>query len=119
MSDGLKSKTLHGLFWSFSQSMGQQGIQFVIAIILARLLAPEQFGLLAMLAIFMAVAQTFINSGFGAALVQKKDATHVDSCSIFYFNILVRKTWETMSNADKNYSDFAERIGKLLTTVET
>lgn len=89
MSRSLKSKTLHGLFWSFFERVGQQGIQFIISIILARLLLPEQFGLIAMLTIFMAIAQSFINSGFGQALIQKKNATHVDECSIFYFNILV------------------------------
>jgi len=89
MSDGLKSKTLSALFWSFLERFGQQGIQFIIGIILARLLLPEEFGLIAMLAIFMAIAQSFINSGFGQALIQKQDATHIDECSIFYFNILV------------------------------
>ncbi len=85
----LKSKTLHALFWSFFERIGQQGIQFIITIILARLLLPEEFGLIAMLTIFMAVAQSFIDSGFGQALIQKQDATHIDECSIFYFNILV------------------------------
>ena len=89
MSDGLKSKTLHALFWSFFEGIGQQGIQFIISIILARLLLPEQFGLIAMLWIFIAIAQSFIDSGFGQALIQKQDATHTDECSIFYFNILV------------------------------
>ena len=56
MSKSLKSRTLHALFWSFLERFGQQGIQFVILIILARLLLPEEFGLIAMLAIFMAVA---------------------------------------------------------------
>ena len=65
MPDGLKNKTLHALFWSFLERFGQQGIQFVISIILARLLLPEEFGLIAMLTIFMAIAQSFINSGFG------------------------------------------------------
>ena len=64
MSDNLKSKTLHGLFWSFFERIGQQGIQFVISIILARILLPTEFGLIAMLTIFMAVAQSFIDSGF-------------------------------------------------------
>ena len=89
MPDGLKNKTLHALFWSFLERFGQQGIQFIISIILARLLLPEQFGLIAMLIIFMAIAQSFIDSGFGQALIQKQDATHIDECSIFYFNILV------------------------------
>jgi len=89
MGPSLRSKTLHGLFWSFFERIGQQGIQFIISIILARLLLPEQFGLIAMLIIFMAIAQSFIDSGFGQALIQKQDATHIDECSIFYFNIFV------------------------------
>lgn len=89
MNNNLKRATTHGLFWSFFERIGQQGIQFIIGIILARLLLPEQFGLIAMLTIFMAVAQSFVDSGFGLALIQKQDANHLDECSIFYFNILV------------------------------
>ncbi|PLX87865.1 MAG: flippase [Desulfuromonas sp.] len=89
MTDNLRHKTMSALLWSFLERFGQQGIQFVIGIILARLLLPEEFGLIAMLTIFMAVAQSFIDSGFGQALIQKQSADHVDECSIFYFNILV------------------------------
>jgi O-antigen/teichoic acid export membrane protein len=89
MNDNLRSKTLYALLWSFFESVGLQAVRFVIGIILARLLLPEQFGLIAMLMIFMAVAQSFLDSGFGAALIQKKDSTQLDTCSIFYFNILV------------------------------
>lgn len=72
MSEKLKSKTIHALFWSFLERFGQLGIQFVISIILARLLLPEQFGLIAMLIIFMAIAQLFVDSGFGNALIYEK-----------------------------------------------
>ncbi|VVS95290.1 lipopolysaccharide biosynthesis protein [Desulfoluna spongiiphila] len=89
MSNILKQKTVAALFWSASERFSQQGIQFIITIILARLLAPEEFGLIAMLTIFMAIAQSFIDSGFGQALIQKQDVTHIDECSIFYFNIFV------------------------------
>lgn len=64
-------------------------MQFIIGIVLARLLFPEQFGLIGMLMIFMAVSQAFLDSGFGAALIQKRNASQTDICSIFYFNILV------------------------------
>jgi O-antigen/teichoic acid export membrane protein len=70
MVDSLKYKTIHALSWSFIESVGQQGVRFVIGIILARLLFPEQFGLIGMLTIFMAVAQSFLDSGFGAGKVQ-------------------------------------------------
>lgn len=89
MSKSLKHEAMHGLFWSFFERIGRQGIQFIIGIILARLLLPDQFGLIAMLSIFIAVAQTFVDSGFSSALIQKQDASHLDECSIFYFNILV------------------------------
>ena len=68
MSNSLRTKTARGISWSFLERGGQLGIQFAISIILARLLLPEQFGLIAMLAIFTAVAQSLIDSGFGSAL---------------------------------------------------
>jgi O-antigen/teichoic acid export membrane protein len=89
MGSSLKYKTIVGIFWSMLERGGQQGIQLVISIILARLLLPSQFGLIGMLALVMAIAQSFLDSGFGSALIQKKDATHIDTCSIFYFNILI------------------------------
>ncbi len=89
MSNNLQHKTVHALSWSFLETVAQKGVQFVIGIILARLLFPEQFGLIGMLTIFIAIAQTFLDSGFGAALIQKQDVTQTDICSIFYFNILV------------------------------
>ncbi|MBW8015848.1 MAG: lipopolysaccharide biosynthesis protein [Planctomycetes bacterium] len=89
MSSELKRKAAHGVLWSFIERFGQQGVQFIISIILARLLVPKEFGLIGMLVIFTAIAQTFLDSGFGSALIQKKNATHIDECSIFYFNILI------------------------------
>jgi teichuronic acid exporter len=89
MEDNLQHKTIHALSWSFVEVVAQKGVQFVIGIVLARLLFPEQFGLIGMLTIFMAIIRTFLDSGFGAALIQKKEITQTDICSIFYFNILV------------------------------
>jgi teichuronic acid exporter len=85
----LKARALHAVCWSFLERVGQQGVQFVIAIILARLLLPAQFGLIGMLTIFMELARVFIDSGFGAALVQRRETTDVEACSMFYFNVLV------------------------------
>jgi len=87
MTDKLIHTTVHGFFWSFFERIGRQSIHFVISVILARMLMPEQYGVIAMLAIFMAVAQCFIDSGFGSALIQKQDANYIDECSMFYFNI--------------------------------
>jgi teichuronic acid exporter len=87
--DSLKSKTLSALSWSFLEAIASRGVQFIIGIVLARLLFPEQFGLIGMLTIFIAVSQAFLDSGFGAALIQKREITQNDICSVFYFNILV------------------------------
>ncbi len=85
----IKTKTTHALGWSFLEAIGMRGVQFVVGIILARLLLPEQFGLIGMLTIFLMVAQTFLDSGFGAALIQRPVITEKDTSSIFYFNIVV------------------------------
>jgi hypothetical protein len=61
----LKQKTISALSWSACERFSQQGIHFIITIILARLLVPAEFGLIGMLTIFMAIAQSFVNSGFG------------------------------------------------------
>ena len=89
MNDSLRYKTIHAVSWSFLESIGVRGVQFIVGIVLARLLMPAQFGLIGMLTIFMAVAQSFLDSGFGAALIQKRDASQTDTSSIFYFNIVV------------------------------
>lgn len=89
MSDNLRAKTIKALSWSFLQSAVARAIQFVIGIILARLLLPEQFGLIGMLMVFLAVARSFVESGFGSALIQKREATATDICSVFYFNTFV------------------------------
>ncbi len=85
----LKQKAINGILWNASDRLSQQSIRFVILIILARLLLPEEFGLIGMLAIFMAMAQSLIDSGFGQALIQKKDANQVDFSSVFYLNLVL------------------------------
>lgn len=89
MSEKLNKKVFRSVFWSFLERFGTQGIQFVFSIILARLLLPSEFGLIAMISVFMAFSHVFINSGFGQALIQKQTTTYIDECSIFYFNIIV------------------------------
>ena len=83
----LKDKTISGLFWSAIDSFAGQGIQFIIGIILARLIAPREFGLIGMISIFIAVSQTFINSGFSSALIRKKECTQADYSTVFYYNM--------------------------------
>ncbi|WP_170270153.1 MOP flippase family protein [Heliorestis acidaminivorans] len=83
----LKSQTINGLIWSAIEKFGAQIIHLGIYIVLARQLLPEHFGLIAMLAVFIAVGQTFVDSGFGSALIQKQDTTRIHYSSTFYFNI--------------------------------
>lgn len=88
----LSLKATRGMLWSLVENLSLQAAQFLISIVLARLLLPDQFGLIGMLALFIAVAQSLLDSGFGTALIQKKDASQLDSCSIFYFNLFLGVT---------------------------
>ena len=87
MSSSLINKATKGVFWSAIERFSVQGIQFVLSIIIARLLLPSDYGLIAMLSIFLAVAQSFIDSGFSNALIQKQNRTEIDYSTVFYFNI--------------------------------
>lgn len=89
MAESLKKKTVKGVIWSAIERFAVSGIGFLFSIILARLLLPSDYGLIAMLTIFMAVAQTFIDSGFSTALVRKPDRTEADNATVFYFNIVI------------------------------
>jgi len=86
---GLKAKTMLALSWGMLESLGVQGIRFCVGMLLARLLFPEHFGLIGMLWVFIAVAQSFTDSGYGLALIQKQDVTPADLSTIFYFNVAV------------------------------
>ena len=85
----LKQKTVSGIFWSSVERFSVQGIQFVLGIIMARLLLPADYGLIGMLAIFLAISQSFIDSGFSNALIRKRNRTEADFSTVFYFNIVV------------------------------
>lgn len=85
----IKSQAVRGLMWNAIERFSSQGIQFVLTIVVARFLSPDDYGLIAMLGIFMAVAQTMVDGGFSSALIQKKNRTEADYSTMFYFNILV------------------------------
>lgn len=89
MSDNLKQKTVKGVLWSTLERFSVQGVQFIIMIVMARLLTPHDYGLIGMLAIFLAVAQSLIDSGFSQALIRKQNRTEVDNSTVFYFNLVV------------------------------
>lgn len=83
----LKSSAVNGAIWTGIEKFSRHAAQFIIGIILARKLSPDDFGVIGMLAIFIAIAQTFTDSGLSSALIQKKDRTDVDCSTIFFFNI--------------------------------
>lgn len=83
----LKQKTVSGLLWSFVDTIAGQGLTFIVGIILARILSPREFGLIGMITVFIAVSESFINSGFSSALIRKKDCTNIDFSTVFYFNL--------------------------------
>jgi O-antigen/teichoic acid export membrane protein len=89
MGESLRNQTLKGVIWSAIERFSVQGIQFILGILLARLVEPAEYGLIALLSIFLAIAQTFIDSGFSNALIQKKDRTEIDYSTVFYFNITI------------------------------
>ncbi len=75
------------LFWRFMERCGAQGVTFVVSIILARLLEPEVYGTIALVTVFITILQVFVDSGFGNAIIQKKDADDTDFSTVFYFNM--------------------------------
>lgn len=89
MSDSLKQKTVKGVFWSSAERFSVQGIQFFVMIVMARLLTPKDYGLVGMLTIFIAIAQSLIDSGFSQALIRKQHRTETDNSTVFYFNVVV------------------------------
>ncbi len=89
MSKSFKQKAITGVAWTSVERFTQQIIQFVIGIAIARILAPQDYGIIGMTAIFFAVATTFIDSGFGSALIQNKNRNETDYSTCFYFNVIV------------------------------
>ncbi len=89
MPNSLKQKTAKGVLWSTVERFSVQGVQFLIMIVMARLLTPHDYGIIGMLAIFLAVSQSLIDSGFSQALIRKQDRTEIDNNTVFYFNIVV------------------------------
>jgi O-antigen/teichoic acid export membrane protein len=88
-STSLKDKAVRGVAWNAVNTYSIKGLEFVLAIILARLLSPSDYGLIGMTSIFFAISNVFIDSGFGSALVQKKDRNEDDYCTVFYVNLTV------------------------------
>jgi teichuronic acid exporter len=83
----LKKQALSGVFWSSMQLFGNQGVSFLVSIILTRLLLPTEFGLIAMLSIFMGLGAALINGGLTQSLIRTQDIGEEDFATVFYFNL--------------------------------
>lgn len=87
--DTIKSKVFSNLIWRFAERCGAQGVSFIVSIVLARLLLPDDYGTVALITVFTAILQVFVDSGMGTALIQKKDADDIDFSTVFYFNCVI------------------------------
>lgn len=85
----LREKILSGFLWQGLERVGSLGTQFIISIILARLLSPHEFGVISIMMVFITLCNVFIDSGFSLALIQKKDVTEQDCSAVFFINIIM------------------------------
>lgn len=89
MSENLKNRSIKGLFWSFVETASTKIIQFIIGIIMARLLMPADYGTVAIILVFITISQVFIDGGFATTLIQDKNKTERDYSTVFTFNITI------------------------------
>lgn len=86
-TDNLQHKTFYGIIWGFMEKFSMQLVTFCVGIILARLLSPSDYGLIAMAAVFVAISQIVVDSGFSSALIRKADRTDLDYSTVFDINV--------------------------------
>lgn len=106
----MNNKVFSNFIWRFAERCGAQLVTFIVSIVLARILLPEDYGKIALITVFTTILQVFVDSGLGTALIQKKDADELDFSSVFYFNfvvciILYICMFITASNIAKFYND--------------
>jgi O-antigen/teichoic acid export membrane protein len=89
LPDQCRNKIVSSLIWKLLERGGTQGIQFILSIILARLLMPNDYGIIALITIFLALANCFVQSSFNTALIQKKNADETDFSSVFYLSLFI------------------------------
>ncbi len=89
MGESLKHTAVKGVSWSFADNIANSGITFLVGLVLARLLTPEEYGIMAMIAIFIAISNSIIDSGFSNALIRKTNVKRIDYNTVFYFNLVV------------------------------
>lgn len=84
-----KKNVISNFLWRFAERCGAQIVTFIVSIVLARILAPEEYGIIALVTVFTTILQVFVDSGLGTALIQKKDTDDLDFSSVFYFNLCI------------------------------
>lgn len=84
-----KERVVTNLFWRFAERCGAQGVTFIVSIVLARILSPDEFGVVSLVTVFTAILQVFVDSGLGNALIQKETADDTDFSTVFYFNFIL------------------------------
>ncbi len=89
MAETLKHKAVNGVLWRIAEQGGKQVIYFGISVLLARLIMPDQFGMVAMLTVFTSICGVFIDSGFSTALIRKTNRTQADCSTVYWFNIVI------------------------------
>lgn len=85
----LKDKTVNGTFWSAAETFLGNGVTFIVGLVLARLLSPEEYGLIGIVTIFTTILLGVVDSGFSNSLIRKLKVTNDDYCTLFYFNLAV------------------------------
>lgn len=85
----MKEGVVKNFAWRFAERCGAQIVTFIVSVVLARILTPEDYGRIALITVFTAIMQVFVDSGLGTALIQKKNADDLDFSSVFYFNFAV------------------------------
>lgn len=89
MIQNTKNSVASSLFWKFAERIGAQGVNLIVSIVLARILSPEDYGIVALVTIFITISNVFIENGLPTALIQKKNADDLDFSSVFYCNIIM------------------------------
>lgn len=84
-----KKSVVSNMMWRFAERCGAQGVSFIVSVVLARMLLPEEYGIVSIITIFTTILNLFIDSGFKNALIQKKNADQLDFSTVFYFNIFM------------------------------
>ena len=87
--NSIKNNTISGLIWRFAERCGAQGVTFIVSIILARVLSPDDYGSVALVTVLITILQVFVDSGMGSSLIQKKNADDLDFSTVFFFNIVM------------------------------